>query len=159
MRGTSERAANQPPKATAENRKRQIHTGEKQKNYTQNYQLPQWEKDDRIMMEDFNESYQKLESALNGARNAIPQLNFGSYTGNGAYPRDINLGYQPKAVLLMRSAGTTWTSSGCYGGLIAPGFPLGNSIVQDAEVTGSGFRLLGSYTNQANTTYYYLAIR
>ena len=35
-------------------------------NYTQNYQLPQWVETDRIMMDDFNDSYQKLEAALSG---------------------------------------------------------------------------------------------
>ena len=35
-------------------------------NYTQNYQLPQWVESDRILMDDFNDSYQKLETALSG---------------------------------------------------------------------------------------------
>ena len=33
-------------------------------NYTQNYQLPQWVETDRILMEDFNDMTQKLETAL-----------------------------------------------------------------------------------------------
>lgn len=34
-------------------------------NYTQNHHLPQWEKDDRIMMEDFNAMCASMESGLN----------------------------------------------------------------------------------------------
>ena len=126
---------------------------------TEHYQLNQWDATDRVLREDFNEDNRKIDEALTGVKNAIPQLQFGSYTGNGTFPRDINLGYQPRMVLLMDSLGTTWTSSGHFGGLFAPGRPLGNSLIQYAEVTDSGFRLLGSYTNQASTTYYYLAIR
>ena len=33
-------------------------------NYTQNYQLPQWAESDRILMDDFNDSYQKIDAAL-----------------------------------------------------------------------------------------------
>ena len=32
-------------------------------NYTENYHLPQWEKPDRIMMNDFNDAFQRLEAA------------------------------------------------------------------------------------------------
>ena len=32
--------------------------------HTQNYQLSRWEKDDRIMMEDFNADNAKLDAAL-----------------------------------------------------------------------------------------------
>ena len=33
-------------------------------NYTTNYQLPQWVKEDRIMMEDFNDMTAKVDEAL-----------------------------------------------------------------------------------------------
>ena len=32
--------------------------------HTQNYQLSRWEKDDRIMMEDFNADNEKIDAAL-----------------------------------------------------------------------------------------------
>ena len=44
-------------------------------NYTENYQLPQWEKTDRIMMEDFNEAMLKLDGA--------PRIFIGTYKGTG----------------------------------------------------------------------------
>ena len=33
-------------------------------NYTENYQLPQWEKSDRVLMEDFNAANNKVDAAL-----------------------------------------------------------------------------------------------
>ena len=33
-------------------------------NYTANYQLPQWVETDRILMDDFNDSYEKIDAAL-----------------------------------------------------------------------------------------------
>ena len=39
-------------------------------NYTENYQLPQWEENDRILMADFNAMTQKIEAGLTGKANA-----------------------------------------------------------------------------------------
>ena len=38
--------------------------------HTQNYQLSRWEKDDRIMMEDFNADNAKLDAALSAKADA-----------------------------------------------------------------------------------------
>ncbi len=37
--------------------------------HTQNYQLPTWEKEDRILMEDFNSAMSNIESAIDGVKN------------------------------------------------------------------------------------------
>ena len=47
---------------------------------TTNYQLNQWEKSDRIMMDDFNSDNEKIDTAL-AARNC--QFYTASYTGDG----------------------------------------------------------------------------
>ena len=39
--------------------------------YTQNYQLPQWVKSDRIMMDDFNDANSKIDTALHGLRTDV----------------------------------------------------------------------------------------
>ena len=39
--------------------------------YTTNYQLPVWAETDRILMEDFNDSYEKIENALSGLRDDV----------------------------------------------------------------------------------------
>ena len=96
---------------------------------TNKYQLSQWEKTDRIVMEDFNSDNAKIDAALsNKADKSITdalqtQLNskadktvttslqaqintkasfvFGTYTGSGTASRTISLGFTPKAVLLL----------------------------------------------------------
>ena len=45
--------------------------------HTQNYQLSRWEKDDRIMMEDFNADNAKLDAALKANADAVGALQTG----------------------------------------------------------------------------------
>ena len=45
--------------------------GELLLNYTENYQLSQWEESDRVLMEDFNSDNQKIEEAIVTVREAI----------------------------------------------------------------------------------------
>ena len=66
-------------------------------NYTTNYQLPQWVKEDRIMMEDFNDMTAKVDEALGTVSEDVAaqtaaiaakgncQIYTGSYVGNGKY--------------------------------------------------------------------------
>lgn len=46
-------------------------------NHTPNYQLTQWEKDDRIMMEDFNGDNAKIDAALKANADAVSALQIG----------------------------------------------------------------------------------
>ena len=39
--------------------------------YTTNYQLPVWAETDRILLGDFNDSYEKIENALSGLRDDV----------------------------------------------------------------------------------------
>ena len=50
---------------------------------TTNYQLNQWAKTDRIMMDDFNADNAKIDAALAAAGNC--RIVTGSYTGTGEY--------------------------------------------------------------------------
>ena len=45
--------------------------------HTQNYQLSRWEKDDRIMMEDFNADNEKNDAALKANADAVSALEVG----------------------------------------------------------------------------------
>lgn len=85
-------------------------------NKTANFQLTQWEKTDRIMMEDFNrdnaaidaalksnaDKAAALQTALAGAGNCSIETK--SYTGNGKYgqstPTRIALSKKPKAAII-----------------------------------------------------------
>ena len=83
-------------------------------NYTQNYHLPQWEKTDRIVMEDFNSAMASLETGVAGAQStadtALGKANaayapdqkpyvVGSYTGTGQ-TMTIELGFRPSFLII-----------------------------------------------------------
>ena len=61
---------------------------------TTNYQLNQWAKPDRVMMDDFNADNAKIDAALKANADAIAEtaaacgncrIVYGSYVGNGQY--------------------------------------------------------------------------
>ena len=61
---------------------------------TTNYQLNQWAKSDRVMMDDFNADNAKIDAALKANADAIAEtaaacgncrIVYGSYVGNGQY--------------------------------------------------------------------------
>ena len=128
-------------------------------NYTQNYQLPQWEKTDRIMMDDFNDAMDTIEGGLSSKC----ELVFGSYEGSNSLnaPRLINLGFTPKAVFLSIPTGMTISGNGTitYGGLFLPDRPLRGDA---AKIVENGFEVQissSSATDNLNTTYYYIAFK
>lgn len=86
---------------------------------TTNYQLPKWEKTDRIQMKDFNDMTATLDAALAAKSRVIT----GTYTGTGKDNCEIALGTRPKAVLVCTEYGVMWTSGGVYGGLALDGTP------------------------------------
>ena len=69
-------------------------------NKTANFQLTQWEKTDRIMMEDFNRDNAAIDTALKGSADKAAALQtalascgnckivYGTYTGTGKYGRE-----------------------------------------------------------------------
>ena len=124
-------------------------------NYTQHYKLHQWESTDNFLRTDFNTDLEKIDTVL-GEK---PDIVFGSYAGNNVYPRDIELGFQPRAVLLFSSLGQVNAYGTIFGGLFGPDHILGNVNIPLAKVTASGFTLTGEATNRTNDTYYYLALK
>ena len=131
-------------------------------NYTQNYQLPQWESSDRILMEDFNEAMEKIEGGLSEKIG----ITFGTYTGNGAASQDIALAAAPKAVMVWPrdTANQPTDRRGCIG-LAAQGLSATFYSQDTVQLTASGFRVFyyddgyGTLmTNGISTVYMYLAI-
>ena len=69
-------------------------------NKTANFQLTQWEKTDRIMMEDFNRDNAAIDAALKSSADGVAALQtalascgnckivYGTYTGTGKYGRE-----------------------------------------------------------------------
>ena len=74
---------------------------------TSNYQLPTWEKSDRIMMEDFNGMTEKIDAGMERAQStadtALAHKNYaiGYYTGMGS-SQSIEVGFHPAAILISR---------------------------------------------------------
>ena len=130
---------------------------------TTNYQLPKWEKTDRIQMKDFNDMTATLDAALAAKSRVIT----GTYTGTGKDNREIALGTRPKAVLVCTEYGVMWTSGGVYGGLALDGTPTKartdtGTVYSLVTITDTGFKLRqpgNSYIqgNASNTVYHYIA--
>ena len=73
-------------------------------NYTQNYHLPQWEENDRVMRTDFNSAMAALEDGLtDNAETAAKALELpyatGTYTGNGD-TISIQTGFRPRFLIV-----------------------------------------------------------
>ncbi len=173
---------------------------------TNKYQLSQWEKTDRLMMEDFNGDNAKLEAALAGHDNALAKLTsgkadtattnslqtqinarattaalnslqtvvngkveiiVGKYAGDGKNSQSINLGFQPKALLVCRSDGWFSSASYSYGGIVAPGMDTTYNSRVSLTITSTGFNAnnvsggtgWGAYLNDNSQTYHYIAFK
>lgn len=93
------------------------------------------------------------------------QIYVGTYSGTGASSRTINIGFTPKAVLILQSGTLINGSAGSFGALAVSGHTAqrGNGSSVAAIVT-NGFTVYQSsdndvFLNQSGTTYYYLALR
>ena len=126
-------------------------------NYTKNYRLPQWVKEDRIMMDDFNAMNSSIENGLtrtdakadsantkadtavqiaNAAANAKPYA-VGHYTAIGE-DQEISVGFRPSFLILsgmgdteLPNSDSEWTF---YFGLTA-----GNAVPRRIGFTDRGF--------------------
>ena len=149
-------------------------------NHTTNYQLNQWEATDRVTRDDFNADNAAIDTALKtvadaaaAAQSAVSgavKLVTGSYTGNGAESRTINVGFAPKAVLLFTQQGQTYYVSGTNyymcGGLILPNKPIRYTDLTVAAISGNGFTVSYknagiqqiAFANQSSVVYYYAAL-
>ena len=125
---------------------------------TTNYQLPKWEKTDRIQMKDFNDMTATLDAALKANADAMPRILHGSYTGDGEASQFIPLAAQPQ-VLIVTSGGRTSQGNIMYGGVVFPTVPSESVTLGETGFTARG----GSANSMAranllNTSYQYLAI-
>ena len=85
--------------------------------YTQNYQLPLWDKEDSVKRTDFNESNEKIDAALKIAAEGNCKIAAGSYVGTGTYgadnPNTLTFEFEPKLVLVFAPNSATtrmmWT--------------------------------------------------
>ena len=109
--------------------------------HTTNYQLPKWEKTDRIQMKDFNDMTATLDTAL-AARNC--RFYTTSYTGDGELTKTWT--FPAKPILIVLTCPTQWLLAvinareghgwGQLGGNSVTGLPCtvdGNSVTWSAE--------------------------
>ena len=129
-------------------------------NYTKNYHLPQWIKEDRIMMEDFNAAMSSMESGMTRAEGkadtAISTANtakqtadsakqdvhswknyvVGSYTGTGS-SQTFNLGFRPSFLIISgvnsHSSNDAGTPTNFFG------VTAGNTLQDRVTFTSTGF--------------------
>ncbi len=156
---------------------------------TTNYQLPKWEKNDFIKMDDFNEAFGKLDAALKAGADAQTALQevvnavkstaegayssknkpytAGSYTSNGS-TKTITLGFKPSFLVIADGI-----DSGRYTGshslwMGTPGQIVGD-IANVLSITNTGFSVTDSkynssgwpalWLNTSGNAYSYIAFR
>lgn len=135
---------------------------------TEHFGLNQWNAEDKVLREEFNRDNAKIDEMLK----TIPQLVFGTYTGDGQATRTIELDFTPSALYVVASDGTPFrhiggTSQHC-GGLIFWGEPALDTFKKRAflEICENGFRVAYNVdysiylcTNQPDEKYHYIALR
>ena len=119
--------------------------------YTQNYQLPLWDKEDAVIRTDFNENNQKIDNAIKAIEESRPFV-IGSYTGTGSTSKNavVELGFQPIAVLIAYPE----DDSGAYGTFIDRDHPLTYSGTVTAQITATGFEVALATLNSNNVKPY-----
>ena len=134
--------------------------------YTTNYQLNQWAKSDRVLMDDFNADNQKIDAALKAVADGGTKLAVGTYVGTGqfgeAHPNTLAFDFAPTGILI-----TAPKSSPNALILIAPAeimyYPMdsrsvqvawnGNTVSWYQINNGADFQM-----NQDGVSYRYIAI-
>ena len=145
-------------------------------NKTPNYQLNQWDKSDRIQMEDFNADNAKIEAALASQSQAISgmlKVASGTYVGTGVYNtgNETTLTFDITPLAIIITADISGNTSG--GGTV---FLAGQSRSSGLgnNYNGAGLGIVATWgtnslswysyetadrqLNKANTTYHYLVL-
>ena len=151
---------------------------------TSNYQLPQWEKEDRILMEDFNGAMSNIENAIDGAKdeakagiaeakseasasfqNSFSPENMpyaiGTYTGTGQ-SQTIYLKFTPKAVIISRNYYNTGLRDA--GTCVMQIGSATDTHIRPIRIVDNGFEVDGygyetTLYNKESQSYMYIAFR
>ena len=90
-------------------------------NYTEHYQLHQWEPSDSFLRTDFNQDFARIDTGMRAAKAQAERLerekaeiSTGAYTGDNAASRTIHLGFRPRAVLVEMALGNRYGSCLLY---------------------------------------------
>lgn len=154
--------------------------------HTSNYNLCQWAPSDPVVRVDFNEDNAKIDAALASIAKTANTANtaaqsaytpsrkpyvFGVYNGNGATSQNINLGFEPSAVIVMPADGLLTPVMGTgYHGTAAAMAVVGMNISLEGQPVlyrnGLGFTVYCTErnhyrveTNTSGKAYVYIAFR
>lgn len=137
---------------------------------TSNYGLKRWDPKDRILHTEFNDNWDKIDTALQTALASCGncQIGISTYTGTGTrgeeYPTVITFPKMP-TVFFVRGRGTFFAAQGgaSEGSLIV--YDSGSAQIQDALLSWSGNQLSIVSSNNAkyqlntdNSLYWVLAL-
>ena len=153
-------------------------------NYTTNYHLPQWVESDRIMMGDFNQMCEDIESGLTSNAQAAAAAKtaadtaqttasaaycpdnmpyaIGTYIGNNS-TKTIELGFRPRFLIISGDGGSTslvghYQEYGDHVGLMSA-----DLIYDTVTLTATGFKVVDnsdSYPRlNEHKTYIYIAFQ
>lgn len=132
-------------------------------NKTQNYQLSQWDGEDRILMEDFNADNARVEAALSALAAAADRLNgrfyTGSFSGTGYENGNRSCIFPRKPLFVMFSGGTEsllalppaeWTFVQIHN--------AGGTAMTTCSLNGNTFSWQASRCNRGGVVYHVFAI-
>ncbi len=146
--------------------------------YTTNYHLPQWVKEDRIMMDDFNRMSANLEEGLTKAQGTADSAQetaetarqeaaempyvVGLYIGTGSTEwNEINLGFPPRFVIITQQQTTDSYNNTSNRTLVLSA----TNPTSAWKLTENGFAVSGynqyvyPWINSKNGEYTYIAFR
>lgn len=142
-------------------------------NYTENYHLPQWEEQDRVMRLDFNSAMASIEAGLKNAQTTADKAYTpekmpyatGSYVGNGE-TTTVETGFRPRFLILTAQSLTAANNYPINVMVAGPGLmgtvltflEDGFSIKNDFPKTGT-YHLNKPQMNQSGTKYFYIAFQ
>ncbi len=124
-------------------------------NHTPNYQLSQWERDDRILMDDFNADNAKIDRALGEHAEQLAKLGncrieMFTYTGTGTFGKDhpvsITFSAMPKVFIIVGEDGAIFCRGGDH---------FGTAIVHTSRWGSTGASLYTILQWSGNTVKYY----
>lgn len=123
---------------------------------TPNLALHQWQAGDAFLREDFNGDFRKIDGAVAEGL----KYTEGTFTGNGVYPRKINLPRRPKVLFLKgvyRYVGSGYTAILIGSEAIKLTFANGQQFEEIVTFSDSGFEIIkdGYFNSKGDTTQYF----
>ena len=126
--------------------------------HTTNYNLNQWEANDRVTRADFNADNAKIDAALAAAASGGAKIAAGTYTGTGTYgvgnPNSLTFDFEPKLVIIMRPP-ADYSSYTYEAAVWIRGQPYGNQHFSESSGGSTGRCMSITLNWSGNTLFWY----